>query len=334
MSLSEQVLVTGVSGYLAIHVADQFLKVGYRVRGTVRSMKDESKNQMIFDALNTCQYKDRFELVEADLLDSECWKIHVKGCCLVAHVASPYPLQQPENEDLILKPAINGTANVLNACIDTDVKHVVLTSSSLAITGAKQDNDRIYDEKDWGSLDGAYTYCKSKILAEKTAWDFVEERKKSNQTCFNLTVIIPSFILGPLLHTNINTSITRFLSVFVGNLEKVPEVYRPTCDVRDVALAHVRAVTLPQAAGERIAIVSEQNYIPMIRWAHILNKEFSKYDFKIPLEEEVGNGNCKTTKIDNKKMTQLLDIEPTDFNKTIIDLANSLIEKGIVKKPE
>lgn len=327
----ELVLVTGISGYLAAHVAQQFLKAGYKVRGTVRSLKDEKKVKPIREAAGN--FSNQLELVETDLLNADCWKSIVKDCSLVIHVASPFPLNQPENEDLILKPAINGTINVLKACIDTKVRRVVVTSSGLAMFGAKFDENRTYSEKDWGEAEGAYAYCKSKILAEKAAWDFVADRKKNGQKCFELAVINPTFILGPPVNNSEGTSMTRFISVLEGRMEKVPELYLPTCDVRDVALAHYKAATLPQAAGERIAVASEQNFIPMLRWAQILDKEFSTKGFKIPLEQEGGSSAGKTARVDNTKMKQLLGIKPTDFNNTIIDMANRLIEKGIVNQP-
>ena len=55
----------------------------------------------------------------------------------------------------------------------------------------------MYTENDWGDLKTAQPYTKSKILAERAAWDFIEERKKANLKVFELATINPSFIFGP-----------------------------------------------------------------------------------------------------------------------------------------
>ena len=108
-------------------------------------------------------------------------------------------MANPHHEDDLLKPAVNGTLNVLKACVDTRVKRVVVTSSEAAVMGALVKNDYTYSEKDWGDSNTAYTYVKSKTLAEKAAWDFVEEKKKKNESCFELAVVNPSLVFGLLL---------------------------------------------------------------------------------------------------------------------------------------
>jgi nucleoside-diphosphate-sugar epimerase len=132
-------LVTGASGYISTHIVQQLLDAGYLVRGTVRSLANESKINPLKD-LNHAN--ERLELVEADLLDSpDAWKKYafswydkllfkfrvVKGCDYVLHVASPFPLVDDESTVQI---AVDGTLNVLKACAKcASVKKVVLTSS-------------------------------------------------------------------------------------------------------------------------------------------------------------------------------------------------------------
>lgn len=317
------VLVTGVSGYVASHVADQLLKAGYKVRGTVRSLKNEARVKPV-RALGP------IELVEADLLDPDCWKNIVKDCHVVMHVASPFPIANPNHEDEILKPAVDGTLNVLKACVGTKVKRVVVTSSEAAVMGAIPKNDYTYSEKDWGDSNTDFTYVKSKILAEKAAWDFVAEKKKRNEPVFELAVVNPSLVFGPMILDATGTSLDTFIGLFNEKLEKIMEYYLPMCDVRDVGLAHVRAGFLPEAAGKRFIIVSEKKFISLKQCADIVRKHFPQYN--LPTEEEPGYGLGKTAQTDDSNLRNILCIKPTNFEKTIIDMTNSLVQKGLIKK--
>ncbi len=103
------------------------------------------------------------------------------------------------------------------------------------------------------------------------------------------------------------------------------------CDVRDVALAHYRGAFLPEAVGQRHILISINKYITMKPAAEILHEEFHSKGYKIPLEEEPGED--PNNSADNTRMIKVLGVTPTDYKKTIIDMANSLINAGLVKKP-
>lgn len=188
------ILVTGASGYIATHIVKQLLEKGYRVRGTVRSLKDEKKVAPLRNLTDKARFS--IELVEADLLNETSWPNAVKGCTYVLHTASPFPSARPDNEDVVVKPALNGTLNVLRACVQegSTVKRVVLTSSIAAVAGEIYKQGYTYTEKDWpeGELE---PYLKSKTVAEKAAWDFVKERENKGLWCFELAVVNPGYVM-------------------------------------------------------------------------------------------------------------------------------------------
>lgn len=195
ISENDLILVTGASGFIATHIVKQLLEQGYRVRGTVRSLGNEKK----VAPLKRLSENSRFELelVEADLLKEETWLNAVKGCTYVFHTASPVPVDIPKHEEELIKPALNGTLSVLRACVQdgVNVKRVVLTSSVAAVAGEKYTEGYTYTEKDWPQLDTIHAYCKSKYFAEKAAWDFIKEREKNGQSCFELAVINPGLVM-------------------------------------------------------------------------------------------------------------------------------------------
>ena len=97
----QKYLVTGASGFIAMHVVDQLLKEGHSVRGTIRSLKDKEK----VDAIKKL---GPVELVEADLEDPESWKKAVKGIDIVIHVASPVPIGKVMDDKDTIKQAVDG----------------------------------------------------------------------------------------------------------------------------------------------------------------------------------------------------------------------------------
>ena len=103
--MTKTVLVTGISGFIAKHVALEFLKAGYKVRGTVRS---KAKGDKVAETLSKHTDVSNLEFVEADLMSDAGWDDAVKGCDCVAHVASPFPLGVPKDKDELVIPAREG----------------------------------------------------------------------------------------------------------------------------------------------------------------------------------------------------------------------------------
>ena len=250
----EKVLVTGGSGFIALHCIDQLLEKGFMVRTTIRS---ESRKDEINKAMDKYPNLDQnLEFHICDLLKDEGWEAAVDGCDYVLHVASPFILEVPSDENVLIKPAVDGTLRVLNACSRAHVKKVVLTSSVAAVAyghGA----EKTYDESDWsntGEDSGITPYAKSKTLAEKAAWNFVEELDTDKK--FDFTVINPVGVFGPMLTRDIGTSNSLVSRLINGELPACPATHMGYVDVRDVAKAHVFSMLNSSTNNKRI-IVSE-----------------------------------------------------------------------------
>ncbi|KAK7479000.1 hypothetical protein BaRGS_00029761, partial [Batillaria attramentaria] len=224
-----KVLVTGASGYIASHVVKLLQEAGHQVRGTVRSVKNTDKVKHLYNLCPNAAHK--LELVEADLMDAESWPQAVNGMTYVIHVASPFPLAQPKHEDDLIKPAVEGTLSVLRACAKLpSIKRVVLTSSQAAMGyEPRQPNSPPLGEKDWTDVSKVDPYAKR---PEK----------------FELTVINPSLVLGPPLHGTSCTSVELMKQLLERQFPLIPRIRFDVVDVRDVALAHVRAMTSPEVA--------------------------------------------------------------------------------------
>jgi nucleoside-diphosphate-sugar epimerase len=257
--LAPRVLVTGVSGFLGAHCAQQLLAAGYRVRGTVRSLKDERKVAHV-RALKSPDGSG-VELVEADLLSAACWVAAVSGCEYVLHVASPFPADIPKRAEDIIAPAVEGTLHVLRAVAADPahtVRRVVLTSSIAALFSGRDQLQKTWDQGDWGTLDDpsnkVHPYPASKVLAEQAAWKFVKEQPASSR--FELATICPGLMCGPYLGGVPGTSAETTLRLLKRSMPAVPDMIFPGADVRDIARLHILAMQAPGVAGQRFIGVS------------------------------------------------------------------------------
>ncbi|XP_076347262.1 uncharacterized protein LOC143245150 isoform X2 [Tachypleus tridentatus] len=344
---SPLVLVTGATGFVSTHVIKLLQGEGYKVRGTVRNLKDEDKVKSIRELCPDAQHP--IELVEADLMKDEGWNEAVKDCSYVIHIASPVPSSPPINDNDILQPIVEGTKRVLQACTDAGtIKRVVLTSSTFAVHGETTvEEEKVYSESDWTDTDSTSLDCysKSKTLGEKGAWDFIKELPDDKK--FDLTVINPGLILGPVLSSTVNSSNEIIKKLLERGIPMVPRINLSICDVRDVAQAHLKAMTTPSAGGQRHIISTQNVWLKDI--ALILCKEFKPQGYRIPTMNapyfalwlnsfidksirpvlpRIG----KEYKFDNTRMKEVLEINPLDLTQTIVDTAYSLIENGIVRK--
>lgn len=246
------VLVTGGSGFVGAHCILKLLHAGFRVRTTVRQLAREPEVRAMLKT-GGAEPGDALTFAVADLNDEAGWADAAAGCEYVLHVASPFPSVQPKDENELIIPAREGALRVLRAARDAGVKRVVLTSSFAAIGyGNTPSVGGVYTEKDWTDpAQPVSAYTKSKTMAERAAWEFVER-----EGGVELAVVNPTGIFGPVLGSDFSTSIGFVKSMLEGRLAAVPQLMFGVVDVRDVADLHVRAMTSPKANGQRFLCVA------------------------------------------------------------------------------
>jgi nucleoside-diphosphate-sugar epimerase len=247
----ETVLVTGGSGFVGSHCVLQLLQKGYAVRTTVRSM--QRKNEVLGMLRNGgITAFDRLTFVEADLNSDANWGEAAAGCRYVLHVASPLPSHMPKDEEEVIRPAVDGTLRVLKAAKKAGVKRVVVTSNFGAVGYSHKDPTTVITEKEWTDPNekGLNAYSRSKVLAERAAWDFINKEGGGME----LAVVNPVAILGPVLGPDMPSSFEMPKHLLAGS--RMPKLNLNIVDVRDVADAHIRAMISPEAGGERFILLS------------------------------------------------------------------------------
>ena len=242
----ELVCVTGATGFIAAQLVRELLGQGYRVRGTVR---DVARAQAAF-AEAKLPGRERLELVTADLTEPGSFDAAMRGARCVMHTAGPYRIVVKNPQKDLVEPALNGTLEVLGAAQRAAVKRVVLTSSVAALTD-EPDPTKKLTEADWNTKSSLQRnpYYYSKALAERAAWDFMEREKPG----FSLVAINPFMVIGPSLTASLNQSNEVVRDVLTSKgFPGIIDIAWGFVDVRDVALAHVLAMTTPKARGRYI----------------------------------------------------------------------------------
>mmetsp|Transcript_36889 Transcript_36889/g.119974 ORF Transcript_36889/g.119974 Transcript_36889/m.119974 type:complete len:340 (-) Transcript_36889:52-1071(-) len=248
--MPQKVCLTGASGFLGSWCAKLLLEQGFIVHATVRSKEKAaylkalpgSERLVIFDGV--------------DLLTPGAFDAAMASCDVCMHTASPFFFANG-TEDALVKPAVEGTRNVLDACVRAGVHKVVLTSSTAAVYvsyGTVAD-DHVWSSADWTSeglvREKENWYCLSKTAAERVAWEV------SRASSLDLCVLNPTLIFGPVLRgqPHLNTSQNTIVGMMDGSLSQLDNSCKSIVDVRDVAEAHVAAITTGSGWGERFLLI-------------------------------------------------------------------------------
>jgi dihydroflavonol-4-reductase len=272
MEVGDSCVVTGVSGYLGSWIAKELLEKGFRVRGTVRSLKDEDKIATVRAIL------PGVELVAADLRSREGWSEAVNGVRWVFHVASP---QAVASESDRTGGAVQGTEYLMRAALGAPtVQKIVLTSSEAAIAYGFPRSKQRFTEDDWTVLDcaaGKNDYFRSKTLAEKLAWDLAGD-PEVNPRRVPLSAVNPGFIAGPSLVPWGRFSLELLSNMATGRLSALPDMVNHIVDVRDCAAMHIAVMDNPATDGNRhfaFAITGK-----MTDMTDVIRKNYSHMGFK------------------------------------------------------
>lgn len=338
-----KVVVTGATGFIAGHVILQLLDAGHEVIGTARSTsKADALNKVLSDYAGK---PVSIPIRAADLSQDDGWAEAIEGADYVQHIASPIPNFVPKDADELIIPARDGALRVLKAAKAAGVKRVVMTSSMAAVAyGWGNRRPALLTEEHWSddtNLKDNTPYTRSKTIAERAAWDYVNGEGKG----LELATINPSAVLGPVMSGDFSASVEILTQLLTGKLPAAPRVGFVIVDVRDVAAAHVAAMTAPEAAGQRFLVGDRFMWFAEV--AEVLRREFPAYARKLP-KGVMPDGLVKFIAMVNPPAKQILPElgrerhissdnakrrlgwQPRSAEEAIVSGAKSLVKYGVV----
>lgn len=337
--MTDLVLVTGITGYIASHVAVKLIEKGYRVRGTVRN---KAKGRRVLDAMAmTGVDVSQVELVEAELGADEGWRDAVADCRFIQHIASPFPMEAPNDREALVPEARAGAQRVLENGFSAGAERIVLTSSMVSMMGRPgRDRHEVIGEDDWTDPDWRplTAYPVSKTRAELSAWAYADAQGLRDR----LVTVNPGIVLGPDPFDNGGASLGIVRDMMKGELPAVPRLAYPIADVRDVAAIHVAAMTA-EARGRRLIAAGETLWFKAI--ADLLREHYPAA--KLP-KSEVPNFVARLIALfddrvksvipdigifheaDNAYVTSLTGVVPRPASESILASARDLVANGAV----
>lgn len=275
MTDDKLILVTGVSGFVGKWTMVRLLQRGYRVRGTVRSLAAKAEQVRRAAAGQAGEESlGRLDLVEADILDDRGWVAAMQDVDGVMHVATAIRADEPRDQNLVIRPAVEGTARVLRFARDGGVRRIVMTSSiaSVGYGHGQTSGRRVYDESYFTNLDNmrwTWAYCVGKTRAERAAWDYARAHQ------LQLSTIHPGAIIGPPLDDDASISVMLVTGLFDGSTPAMPSNGFSIIDVRDVADLHIAAYESSEAVGQRYLATAE--YMPFPQLGVLLQELYPQY---------------------------------------------------------
>lgn len=346
MDKRENLLVTGVTGYLGAHIAKQALETGkYNVFGSVRNPKDEKKKEMMREGFG--KLFDELILVRLDFEDPESAKEAIKDMVYVISCASPIDLDGI-NGPTAVKEAVDGGRAIINACIQSGtVRRLIQTSSTCCILDYSKEDGFKCDETTFCPVDGVVCeYTKSKILQEQEIKSIYEKLSDEEKT-FDIVYLLPGAIIGPPLLKNQGSNPKLYADLIQGNGPSgFPRFYFGFCDVRETARMHIEAITKGKP-NERYALA---NYEPTCHpdMAKILEEKYGKYGYKV-VTKDIGclplwffswfnrDANYfyetmdKRIYISNDKIKKDLGYKEIPYEEMLDDMVQALIEKEYIE---
>lgn len=344
ISAGELVCVTGANGFIASYLVRSLLAAGFRVRGTVRNPDDPAKTQHLLDLASELGASDRLSLVSGDLLKNGSFDEAMAGCDAVCHCAAAVFFSAADPQREIVDPSVNGTRNVFESIRRSGtVRRVVHTSSVAAIYGWDKPQGHVFTEADWNTSSTLKSdpYGLAKVQAEQAARAFVDALPEGER--FELVHLNPGMVWGPpMIKRHVKASPRLLRGIISRENPGVPKLMLNVVDVRDVAEAHVRALTA-EAPPARCLLSAEdawmteiaqrlQQMMPDIRMGAralprfliLLASLFDKTLNTTQLSKLIG----RSLAMDSSLSRSAYQMTYTDVEDTLRDTAERMIKEG------
>ncbi|KAI0061974.1 D-lactaldehyde dehydrogenase [Artomyces pyxidatus] len=333
---SGTVLVTGASGYIGAWVVRYLVDQGYSI---IVAVRNDQQGEFIVNRFP--EYKGKVSHINVpDIQKEGAYDEAVKGVDAIIHAASPVVWIWEDPEEII-GPAIKGATGILRSAqkYGTNVKRVLITSSTVAIHSSEYDGDQkpglTYDENTWNikamemkhdkSSSPWLVYNTAKTRAEKAAFDYVRD----NKPAFDLVTILPTYNWGPHIHQvgkEYGSTPGMFLSTFASP-DTTGKLIGDWVDVRDCARLHVLALQNEAIAGERLITTNG-----LFAWQDLYDI-LNDAGYDAPGKETKGVGNSKqyTIILNDKTFKFFPDFKYRSLEESVREMGEAFKEGGFIQ---
>lgn len=235
--------VTGATGLIGSHLVLRLTEENMPVTALFRNETGKSDVLKLFRFYGKENLFQQVKWVKGDVEDADDMYELTEGMHTVFHCAAIVSYHKKEASRM-LEVNINGTKNVVNACIENDVKHLIHVSSISALGDSK--GEIINEETPRNFNDYHSNYSKGKYLSEQEVWRGIQEG-------LNATIVNPGVIFGP-------NNCTRSSGTMIARIEKglpaLPAGGSGIVSVLDVVDVMIRAAK-QEPTNERYILCAE-----------------------------------------------------------------------------
>ena len=239
------ILVTGGTGLLGTYLLFELTSRGEKVRALVRPGKDPEQLRSVFNCFNPHESQlSLIEWIEGDITDFYSTSRAIQGVKQVYHCAA-FISFDPRDREIMIRTNVEGTANIVNACLQSGVEKLCHVSS-IASLGRPEHGGTIDENARWKTSRLNSGYSISKYGAEREVWRGIEEG-------LNAVIVNPSVILGAGSHPKATNRLFHSIEMMIPFYNKGVNGY---VDVKDVVRAMVLLME-SEISGERFILNSE-----------------------------------------------------------------------------
>jgi dihydroflavonol-4-reductase len=184
------ILVTGATGLVGSHLILQLLEQGKEVKALYRTEANKKRVANLFDYYHKKELYSKVNWIQADLSNIPLLEKAFQGVAFVYHCAA-FISFDPNDEEKLRKVNIEGTANIVNLCLDYQIKKLCYVSSIAALGDLPIYEKQITEETEWNPEVPHNDYAITKYGAEMEVW-------RGHQEGLKVVILNPGVILGPL----------------------------------------------------------------------------------------------------------------------------------------
>lgn len=182
------ILVTGATGLVGSYLVLHLLEKNEKVRAMYRNPNGIQKTKSLFKMYNKETLFEKIEWIQADINDIPSLEIAFKDIDFVYHCAAFISFDR-KDENILRKTNIEGTANIVNFCLEYAVKKLCYVSSIAALGDLKENENTITESTEWNPEKYHSDYAISKYGAEIEVY-------RGHQEGLETVIVNPGVILG------------------------------------------------------------------------------------------------------------------------------------------